>query len=208
MLQKNGYDRSIIEKLQAEDWTYIRSRLVKYARSKEMVLNALGSEKNYEDLIHEAIARVYGQGENGRFRNWDSVKYPDLWLFLKFVIKEIVQQEITQLTGYSNEQLSWGENLGEERELDVDNTDTMDAHTSVTPECSILNNENIERLSTKINKIADGDYELGLVILCIHDGITKSSQIADELGFPIKNVYNLKKRLKRRLECYDGKILD
>ncbi len=105
MLQKKGYDRSIIEKLRAADWEAIWPRLFRYARSKEVVLNSIGSEKNYEDIIQEAIARVYGQGENGRFRNWNSDKYPDLGLFLKFIIKETVQQEITHLTGYSKEQL-------------------------------------------------------------------------------------------------------
>lgn len=208
MLQKKGYDRSIIEKLRTADWSSILPRLVKYARAKEVVLNAVGSEKSYEDIIQEAIARVYGQGENGRFRNWDSEKYPDLGLFLKFIVKEIVQQEITQLTGYSKEQLCWEDDPGEERELDVDNTDSADSHTPVTPENSILDKENIVRLPAKIDEIANGDYELGLVTLCIHDGTTKSSQIADEIELPIKDVYNLKKRLKRRLEFYNGKTLD
>lgn len=209
MLQKKGYDRSVIEKLRTVDWASIRPRLIKYARSKEFMLEAIGSEKSYEDIIQEAIARIYGQGENGRYRNWNSEKYPDIGLFLKFIIQEIVQQEVENLTDYSKEQIFWDENPGEEKELNVNSFDSADAHISETPESTNINKEHIERLPAKIEEVSGEDYELGLIIMCIHqDGITKSSQIADELELPVKDVYNLKKRLKRRLEFYKSKTLN
>lgn len=209
MLQKKGYDRSVIEKLRAVDWNSIRPRLIKYARSKEFMLDSIGSEKGYEDIIQEAIARVYGQGENGKYRNWDSDKYPDIGLFLKFVIREIVQREVEDLTGYSKEQICWDENPGEEKGLAVDSFDSVDSHHPDTPENATLRKERIDKLSAMIEEVADGDEELGLMIMCIHqDGITKSAQIADEIGLPVEKVYNLKKRLKRRLEFYKGKTLD
>jgi hypothetical protein len=208
MKKKMGYDRSTIKKFDAINWSEIMPRLIKYARSKESILTKVGSELRYSDLLQEAIARVYGQGKNGKYRNWDSVKYPDLAIFLIFIMKEIVHREIATATTYKKEQLCWDAVPGEERELSIENYDSVDKQHSSNPEYLIIEKESIERLSDRLEVISDEDEELGLVLLCIFDGKTKSSQIAEETDLPIEKVYNLKRKLKRRLNCYNEIQLD
>jgi hypothetical protein len=208
MKKKMGYDRSTIKKFDAINWSEIMPRLIKYARSKESILTKVCSELRYSDLLQEAIARVYGQGKNGKYRNWDSVKYPDLAIFLIFIMKEIVHREIATATTYKKEQLCWDAVPGEERELSIENYDSVDKQHSSNPEYLIIEKESIERLSDRLEVISDEDEELGLVLLCIFDGKTKSSQIAEETDLPIEKVYNLKRKLKRRLNCYNEIQLD
>ncbi len=123
-------------------------------------------------------------------------------IFLKFVIREIVSQETTKATQYSKEQLYWEDDSGEERELSVENSEGGDAHHLSNPEELIIEYEELERLSAKLEEIYNDDDELELVILCILDNKIKSKEIAEETELPIKKVYNLKRKLKRRLACY------
>ena len=212
MAKREGYDRSVIEKLDSIDWPAIMPGLIKYARAKENLLIAVESGKVYLDIIREAIARVYGQGENGKYRNWDSKKYPDLSKFLKYVIKDIVRHEVADLTGYQTEQLCWENGPGEERALSVATQDDVDAYQYLNPEDLIIKMETkknelklAEKLSNTLNDISLEDEDLGLLILCIDDGKTKNAQIAEETGFEISKVNNLKKKLKRRLKWYEKK---
>jgi len=203
MTKNKSYDQSVIKKLNAADWREIMPRLIKYSRSKEGLLTKLKSELGYKDILQEAILRVYGKGKNGKFRNWNPEKYPDLAQFIIFIIKEVVRQEISDMTGYKKEQLCWEDASGEERELPVDNCNNVTAHHSSTPEDVIIKEEAADRLSAKIDKFSNGDEELGMVILCISEGITKASKIAEEIGLPTKEVYNLKRKIRRRLEHYN-----
>lgn len=212
MAKRESYDRSVIEKLDSIDWLAIMPGLIKYARAKEKLLIAVGSGKVYLDIIREAIARVYGQGENEKYRNWDSKKYPDLSKFLKYVIKDILRREVANLTGYQTEQLCWENEPGEERALSVTTQDDADAHQYLNPEDLIIKMETeknelelAEKLSNTLNDISLEDEDLGLLILCIDDGKTKNARIAEETGFEISKVNNLKKKLKRRLKWYDKK---
>ena len=202
MTKRNSYDNSAIAKLDSADWPSIRPKLIKYAQAKENLLIKLNSDLVYIDIIKEAIARVYGCGENGKYRNWNSSKYPDLYKFLKFIIHDIVREEISRVTGYSTEQLFWGDDSNEERAATVSPYDKSDAHKYENPENLIIEMEGAKRLNEALDQIADKDEDLASLILCIYDEITKSAQIADETGFSIEKVYNLKRKLKRHLNWY------
>lgn len=208
-MQKKGYDRSILETLSKVDWPAISPGLIKYARAKEQLLIKVGSGLNYSDIFQEAVARVYGQGENNKYRNWDTEKYPDLFDFLKIVIHEITRRETTRVTCYRIEQLCWEDNSGEEKGRPVNSQDSTDANLSWNPESLEITKEEIEDLSNEIDRISNEDEELGLVLMCIDDGNVKSRQIARETGFAIEKVYNLRRKLKRRFrKWYNEKILE
>ncbi len=209
MMQKKGYDRSILETLSKVDWPAILPRLIKYARAKEQLLIKVGSGLNYSDIFQEAVARVYGQGENNKYRNWDTEKYPGLADFLKVVIHEITRREIVRVTGYKTEQLCWEDGSKEEKGLPVNNEDSADANLSWNPENLEIKKEEIEDLSNEIDRISNEDEELGFVLMCIDDGNVKSQQVARETGFSIEKVYNLRRKLKRRFrKWYNENILE
>ncbi|MFH2064752.1 MAG: hypothetical protein ABIK15_06115 [Pseudomonadota bacterium] len=204
-MKKKGFDRSAIDKLDAYDWPSIMPRLTKYARAKENQLINLGSDMVYSDIIQEAIARVYGQGKDGKYRNWDSERYPDLAKFLEYVMKDIVRSEILTLTQYTEEQLCWEAESCEERKLTVSPYDNSDAHQSKNSIDLTIDKEGAERLWRALEKISEEDGDLESIILSITDGKTKSEQISKETGLDIKDVYNLKRKLKRHLKEYKDK---
>jgi len=202
MMQKKGYDRSILEKLSKVDWPAISPGLIKYARAKEQLLIKVGSELNYSDIFQEAVARIYGQGENNKYRNWNTEKYPDLVDFLKIVIHEITRREIARVTGFKIEQLCW-EDGSEEKRIPVNSQDSADANLSWNPESLEIKKEEIEDLSNEVDRISNEDEELGLVLMCIDDGNVKSQQMASETGFAMR------RKLKRRFrKWYNKKILE
>lgn len=208
-MEKKNYDRSIREKLNSLDWPAISLRLLKYARSKEKMLIKIGSELTYTDLFQEAVARVYGQGENNKYRNWNSKKHPDISEFLKLVMHEVTRQEIARITGYTMERLCWEDTSEEEKLLPVNNQDSCDANLSWNPENLKIKKESIEELSNEVERISNNDEELGLMLMCIGDGNVNCHKIAEETGFTIKKIYNLRRKLKRHFtKWYDIKVLE
>lgn len=205
MTQKKGYDRTALKKLDAVDWSAIFPRLINYARAKEQVLIKIGSDLDFSDLLQEAMARVYGQGTNGKYRNWDSEAFPDLSEFLKVVMHEIVRQETSRVTKYPLEQLCWEEDPGEEKALSINNKDGVAAYLRHDPEKILIQQEEIDILNEEIEKISEKDEDLGLVLMCIDDGKIKSREIAAELDLPVTQVYNLQKRLRRRFIKWKNK---
>jgi hypothetical protein len=207
MTKRKSYDKSVIKKLDAADWSSMMLGLIKYARAKEKVLISVYSDLIYTDLIKEAIARVYGQGAIGKFRNWDSDKYPDLSLFMKYIIKDVVREEVSRLTGYKTQQLFWENDPEEERFFKSSAIDESDAHQYFSPESLILEQEKEifeDELSKKIRETVDeieqGDEDLAIMLISIKDGNTKSAKIAEDTGFDINKVYYLRKRLKRHFK--------
>ena len=72
------YDPSIHEKLEKADWDAALPRVLKYAVSRAKIFKWLGDEVEPEALVQEAIARAYGTGTRGNYRNWNREKCPDL----------------------------------------------------------------------------------------------------------------------------------
>ncbi|MGB9498694.1 MAG: hypothetical protein ACKVE4_02885 [Dissulfuribacterales bacterium] len=207
MTIKKGYNKSLIEELDSVDWPAIMPALIKYAREKEQKLIRVGSDMVYIEIVKEAIARVYGQGKSGKYRNWDSAKYPDLSIFLKFVINDVVRREVSRLTGFNLEQLCWDDDSGEERAFSISPYDDADAHQYRTQEDSMTDMEGADRLSVILDEISDKDEDLGMIILCIKDGIVKREKIAETTGFDLVSVTNLRRKLKRRLSWYKEKYM-
>ncbi|MDY6894061.1 MAG: hypothetical protein SVO01_01390 [Thermotogota bacterium] len=90
MLQYSSkYDPTIHEELDKADWATIRPKVLKYAVYRAKNLQWLGDEVEPEELVNESVARAYGKGARGGYRNWDKEKCPDLASFLIGIIRSM-----------------------------------------------------------------------------------------------------------------------
>lgn len=67
--------------------------------------------------------------------------------------------------------------------------------------------ESRQRLSILLKQEGADDNEL-IVFECWVDGITKPSEIAKDLGIEVKEVYNITKRLERRLQKNQKQVIN
>lgn len=200
MAHKKGYDPSIRDELDKADWISLVPKLIKYAKGRLFTLEQTGSKLTYEDIALEAIARLYGRGDNDTYRNWDRKKYPSLYKHLKCIVREIIRREIEKLATFENESLL---NVEGEPKLLKPAEDALNlAHVlkARSPADLCIQKEGADRLHKILDKVTENDDDLQNVTICIVSGITKSRDIAVETGLEVSKVYNLKMKLKRRLE--------
>jgi hypothetical protein len=200
MGNKRRYDPSIKDDLDKADWPSIVPRLIKYAKYRIFVLEQIGLPMTYEDIAIEAISKLYGKGDRDSYRNWDKDKYPDLFLHLKCVVREIIRREISKIAVYHEEPI---ENENSEQKILAPAEDALNmAHIFIekTPDDLCVDKECLGRLYEALQNATANNNNLENVAICITNGTTASRDIAQELGLDIDEVYNLKRKLKRRLE--------
>ena len=203
MLQcSSKYDSTIIEKLEKEDWDTVLPRVFKYAISRAKIFKWLGDEIEPEALVNEAIARAYGKGTGGSFRNWNQEACPDLASFLNGIIRSMTSHMAEHEKEFPSESLYYENGSAKDKKI----LKSCDGNTELTkpqtPEDEIIEKENLQALISKLDNIAKEDEDLGLVILCIEDGVSDPRNIATATGFDRDKVYNLLKRLRRKLRFY------
>lgn len=94
MLQHSPkYDTSIHEELEKADWDATLPKVFKYALSRAKIFKWLGDEVEPEALVQEAIARAYGVGTGGTYRNWNKETCPDLGNFLIGIIRSMTSHK-------------------------------------------------------------------------------------------------------------------
>jgi hypothetical protein len=203
-LENERYDPSIREDLEHANWKEILPRVLYYAnyQYKRLVWFGVG-DTDPEDLVHEAIALAYGRGENGEFRNWNKTYYPDLPAFLKSVIKSIVNHKIKHVIDFKHDCIDVKKGMnGDSAEEDPRIVKSMYAGMKDdSPEANLdgceAKREFSERVA-KLESIATGDEEMGMVILCFKDSISTPREIAEATGYDVKNVNNIIKRIRRK----------
>lgn len=203
MANKRAYDPLIRNELDRVDWKSVFAKVVKFARSKEIILRALGSDFNYEDLIQEAVARLYGQGFNGTYRNWNSTKYPNIGLFLTFVIKDVVRDEIRKLSTFMFQPLQNDDGFEKDFQFDQDSMDITESLKTKSIEDIMIDKVAADALLEKLEEISNANDDLGMIIMCYEDGRSKPREITEITGFEKAKVNNLKKTLKRKLKMFD-----
>ncbi|MEE9914015.1 MAG: hypothetical protein K4571_20070 [Deltaproteobacteria bacterium] len=190
---KNGhYDSSIRKELEQADWKTLFPRLICFANTQCYKFRWLGN-KHFQplDLVQEAISLAFGLGKNGNYRNWNKDYYPDLISFLKGVIKSIVNHEIEHLAKFPCDSL----------DTDEEKNPGFLAVSNNNPESNLEDCEIDNEFSMRVQKLrslADGDDEIGLVMMCFDDGITTPREIAEATGYDVTHIYNIIKRIKRR----------
>jgi hypothetical protein len=46
--------------------------------------------------------------------------------------------------------------------------------------------------------MAEGDEEMGIVVMCLQDGISKPREISEQTGYDVDRVNNILKRMRRK----------
>ncbi len=94
MSESEDYGDEVRSELDSQDWAEIIPRLHEYALRKSRKYFYLGAAIEAEEIVSEAIACVYGVGNNDNYRNWNRDKYPDLVDFMFSVIDSIVNRRV------------------------------------------------------------------------------------------------------------------
>lgn len=177
----------LLEKL---DWEEITLELIDYANIRTRRLkwrtesnSDLPQGKRAEDIVQEAILQTF----KGK-RKWNPEKYPDILIFLKLVINSIVSHLVNSQNHKRLQRLPENDNG---KSLD----NTFDLGYSPTPEDELLADETLG----KIYEAISGDEELQSIVDAIMSGYTKSREIAEITGFDVSRVYQLRRKLDRRL---------
>jgi DNA-directed RNA polymerase specialized sigma24 family protein len=200
------YDPSIHEKLEKADWDAALPRVLKYAVSRAKIFKWLGDEVEPEALVQEAIARAYGTGTRGNYRNWNREKCPDLANFLIGIIRSMTSHEAEHGSEFPKESLFDEDGSPKDEKLLKSADEVAGALMPKTSEVELIENENLRTLNDELDSISVEDEDLGLVIVCIEDGISKPRHIAEETGFEINKVNNLLRKLRRKLDKYNPKM--
>jgi DNA-directed RNA polymerase specialized sigma24 family protein len=200
------YDPSIHEKLEKADWDAALPRVLKYAVSRAKIFKWLGDKVEPEALVQEAIARAYGTGTRGNYRNWNREKCPDIANFLIGIIRSMTSHEAEHGSEFPKESLFDEDGSPKDEKLLKSADEVAGALMPKTSEVELIENENLRTLNDELDSISVEDEDLGLVIVCIEDGISKPRHIAEETGFEINKVNNLLRKLRRKLDKYNPKM--
>jgi len=191
--------RDELDKLTEAEWKEALTRALKYAGWRAGKYQWLGLVVDPKDLVQEAVARAYGVGAGATYRNWNKEKYPTLRDFLVSIIDSMTSHEAEHSERFKKTPLDRddGTSRGLEQEALAGGARLAGIRFPTTPE-EILLAERRASISEKLHLIAEGDDELGLVILCLEDGICAPREIAAETGLSRKTVYEKLRTLRRK----------
>lgn len=200
-----GISGQLLDLLEAHPWEETIPRLLAHASSKSKRLfwkgiygGPLPEGNEVEDLVYQAIEKVLtGQ------RQWDPTTSPDLFLFLKGVVdsslshlarsweNRYVRKETTSVAATDNAEDEHGTGI----------IDCVPA-TASNPEEMLLQQEDearCEELFLIIFDSLEDEPLLQKILECLLDDVEKPADIAEKLSVPVKEIYNARKKLQRRL---------
>jgi hypothetical protein len=213
--------RDLIDGMTAEEYELLTLHLGRYAMRVSKIYrwrtgnsHDLPGGHTTESIVLEAIEKAW-LGE----RNWDSEKQPDFKKYLMDVIDSLLYH---LATGKDNELLT--------PEPEPGTDDGEDWHTgspkrhwrtdwlvrkAATPEEELLEKEETARETEArdhaiemLMEEARGDEELTYVIQAMLDGYDKAGEIAGVTGIDVRDVYNIMKRLNRKVAAVSRRLKD
>lgn len=199
-------DDRVFNLLQQADWPRIALELTDYASTKVQRLQwrtgsggGLPQGKTPEDLAYDAIGKVLS-GD----RRWDPDQNPDLLGYLKAVVDSLVSHLVESEEHMRVRRLPQTEEGAElEGVLQVADPESPAARylprRPATPEEDLLAKESEEAVVGEIFKAVQGDPELEGLVAAMMEGYTKPAEIAQAKGMKTERVYQLIRKLKRRL---------
>ncbi|XCN72925.1 MAG: hypothetical protein Q3M24_22030 [Candidatus Electrothrix aestuarii] len=201
----NKYDLSVREELDKVNWDSVLPKVLKCAIQVSRKFFWLGYKVNPEDLVSEAIARAYGVGTGGTYRNWNKKSCPDIAKFLNDIIKSMSSHTAEHEAKFAEESIFSEDGYLKNNKLFAI-VDTIAGYCRPkTPEEKFIETDNLQKLVNVLDKLENENEDLGMVILCIKEGISEPRYIAQETGFDVSKVYNLLKKLRRKLKDFDPK---
>ena len=193
------YDASVRTELDKQDWNEVLPRVLKYAKWAAWTLSWLGIEVDPRDLVNEAISMAYGCGEGGTYRNWDAQNCPKLEAFLFGVIKSITSHKIEHEANFPKEPLTNQDGSARDIIPGIDASSLGDTFNPATPEEKKVQQQQYLELERKLDKIANENDDLLLIVAAIKEGCSKPRDIASETGIEVTRVYKLLSRLRKKL---------
>jgi hypothetical protein len=206
MASKKGYDPSIRDELKKVDWNQVWIKVIPYAMGKELMLRKIGINLGYKDIIQKAVCRLYGVEAGDKYRNWDYIRYPNMSIFFKFVIKDVVRDEIGKFAKKNSEPLNRKDGSPRDRDFVEKGLDTWGVFDRKSVEELIIDQEEGNKLSSILNEISELDEDLGMVVMCLEDGIGKRRKIAEITGLSKEKVYSKLRRIQRLVRVRYSKI--
>jgi hypothetical protein len=176
----------VLELLESADWKDITLRLTHYAIWKTSRYiwksGSLPGGRTPQDMALEAIEKVWGG-----VREWDPDKYPNLYTHLKW----IVDSDIDHL--FKSKEHAKSRRMPE--------TASELASEKPNPEEQLIAKENKaleEEIRSEFYAMMEGDEDLETLLLCFDEGIDGPQDIAEQTGWDVSKVNNVKRRLFRR----------
>lgn len=205
MNQKSSkYDPTLCAELDKEDWENILPRVHKYAVARSKKYYWLGHVVEPEELVQEAISLAYGIGENENYRNWNKEKYPKLEDFLISIIESITSHKADHSMRIKKKPLFNDDGTINDFELSISSNFMVNKNNlnSPEPEEEIIQSENSQLFADKLKNIAEEDEEMGIIIMCLEDGISRPRDISNETGYDVKKIHNIFRRLRTKLKQF------
>lgn len=204
----------VLKKLNDADWESIYLKLIAHARCLAQSRYWRSGNKldlangcTAEDLVNEAIARVY----EGR-RNWDPEKNPDLFDFLKeSVLSSMFNELATSADNTKTESFKKSDEQPGEQLEPIDLASPNDPHAqhlvrlNPNPEEILISAEQNIREKAILNDLlaaTQNDPEATVILECAMDGVTAPRHISEQSGIPILKINNAQKRLRRLMEKF------
>lgn len=201
------------ELLEKAPWGQIIPELLKFAlykaRQKLFEDNGLLEGAYRADIAADVVMESIRKILDGT-RSWDPDAKDDLTIHLKGIIKSEISHldddDESKATGRLPTKKTSGSDTMEVEEL-LKRANPMEEHAAeimasppLNPVEVLEDKERLERDNAAMNEILErvkGDSGLEDVVLCIMEGITKPSEIAEKLGVDVKDINNRQKRLRR-----------
>jgi len=191
----------VLQRLETADWKDIILRLTHYARQRARFYSwksgrsdQLLGGKTPEDIACGAIEKVWAGT-----RDWNPDKYPNLLTHLEWIVKSDTDHLASSMEHKAID------NMPEHRDREDSSTsyeETIPDPLSTTPEMELIAHEEKEleeKLKGELYAMVKGDDDLEMLLLCFEEGINKPEIIATQTGWDISKVYNLKKKLFRKV---------
>jgi len=178
-----GYNltrKELQEKLYNLDWKKILTKLYAYTYARRKY-HGLPDSITPEEIVNEVVSKVLS-GE----RNWDDIKYPDILVYLKMIIKSAISHEWEK------------EHIREQykNELIAKRKDNLQQITVNNFCTEIIFKEALE----EIEEILRDDDNLLLIFYAMQEGYTNDMDLSEVLEINIKDIRNIKKRMRRKIE--------
>jgi DNA-directed RNA polymerase specialized sigma24 family protein len=148
-----------------------------------------------EDLAARAI-ELFLLGK----RKWDRTAQPDLEKFLIGVVDSRISSLVRSLENRKSRRIS-PPGAGDESAAVHDFADW-----GMDPAKLVVRREEQEAFRAAALKALEGDEHAFEVFECFEADITKPADIAEYLGVPVEEIYNVQKRLRRKLDILRPKI--
>jgi DNA-directed RNA polymerase specialized sigma24 family protein len=198
--KSSKYNPAIRAELDNEDWDNILPRVLKYAVARSKRYYWLGYVVEPEELVHEAISLAYGKGKNETYRNWNKKNYPKLEDFLISIIESITSHKADHAMRIKIKPLFNEDGTLNDFEENISSEWTKNKENLNSPEDEIIKSESLLAIIDKLKTISEEDEEIGMLILCIEDGISRPRDISKETGYDVNRVNNIFKRLRTKLK--------